>query len=149
MTGVARQPEQVREETQAAPGRRGVTRSGLVLTAVGGAALIWGGALLGIWFGPLIVGVLAGACFRWARVRLTPALAAAYAAAIGGWSVPFVVRAGQGQPVAATAREVAALAGLPAHAAIVIALMLVVAVLQASAGFWVGWATADLFRPRV
>lgn len=147
MTGIARQSEQVREERHAAPGWRRVTLSGLVLTAVGGAALIWGGALLGIWFGPLIVGVLAGACFQWTRVSVTLALGAACAAAIGGWSVPFVVRAGQGQPVAATAREVAALAGLPAYAAIVISLMLVVAVLQASAGFWVGWAVAGLFRP--
>ena len=147
MTGIARQPEQVRDEKDAAPGWRRVALSGLVLTAAGGAALIWAAATLGIWFGPLIVGVLAGAWFQSTRVGVTLALGAACAAAIGGWFVPFVVRAGQGQPVGATAREVAALAGLPAYAAIVTALMLVVAVLQASAGFWVGWAVAALFRP--
>lgn len=147
MTGIARPSEQVREEGQAALGWRRATWSGLVLTAVGGAALIWAGALGGIWFGPLLVGVLAGAGFPWTRVGVAAAFGAACTAAIGGWSVPFVVRAGQGQPVAATAREVAALAGLPAYAAIVISLSLAVAVLQASAGFWVGWAAGGLFRP--
>jgi hypothetical protein len=146
MTGIARSSEQVREEGQAAPDWRWATWSGLFLTAVGGAALTWAGALAGIWFGPLLVGVLAGACFPWTRAGVTAPLGAACAAAIGGWSVPLVVRAGQGQPVAATAREVAALAGLPAYAALVISLSLVVAVLQASAGFWVGRATTDLFR---
>ena len=49
--------------------------------------------------------------------------------------------AGQaGPPVGATARVVAALAGLPPHAAVAIAVTLLVAVLQALAGLWLGWS---------
>ena len=60
--------------------------------------------------------------------------------AAAGWAVPLAWLAGQGRPVGATARVVAALAGLPPHAAVAIAVTLLVAVLQALAGLWLGWS---------
>ena len=57
-----------------------------------------------------------------------------------GWAIPLGWQALHGAPVRATARVVAALAGLPPHAAVAIAATLVVAVLQALAGLWLTWA---------
>jgi hypothetical protein len=71
-------------------------------------------------------------------------LPAVAAMAVLGWTIPLVWQSLRGEPVGATARVVAALAGLPPHAAIAIAAMLLVALIEAVTGLWLGRA----FAPR-
>ena len=60
--------------------------------------------------------------------------------AAAGWAVPLWYGVLRGQPYGAVARVIAALLGLPGHAAVGIALTLIVAVLQAVVGYWLGRA---------
>ena len=52
----------------------------------------------------------------------------------------------RGWPVGATARVLAALAGLPPHAVIGVAATLLIAAILAAAGLWLGWALTGLIR---
>ena len=121
------------------PGHRGPA----VLWLLGGlaaAVLIALGAAAGWWFLPFVA---------WPGGRGRGALRALAAA-----GRPAGHGAGRGdrlghparlagppwRPVRATARVVAALAGLPPHAVVAIAATLVVAALQALAGLWLTWA---------
>ena len=72
--------------------------------------------------------------------RLRTALLATVVVAALGWAVPLGWQAWHTGAVRATARVVAALAGLPAHSSVGIAATLLVAVLQALAGLWLGRA---------
>src|ERR1700734_400594 len=103
-----------------------------------GPALLWllgrlaaGGLTL-----PCGAGLACGAPARYGRWRLRVALPAAALVAAVGWGIPLAWQAAHGAPVRATARVVAALAGLPPHAVVAIAATLVVAALQALAGLW-------------
>jgi hypothetical protein len=58
--------------------------------------------------------------------------------AAAGWGIPLWWSAWRGSAVGATARVVAALAGLPPHAAAAIAATLLVAVIQTLLGLWLG-----------
>jgi hypothetical protein len=62
------------------------------------------------------------------------------AGAAGGWLTVLWLLALDGQPVGATARTVAALAGLPAHAWLAVAAVALLAGLQALAGAWLARA---------
>jgi hypothetical protein len=62
--------------------------------------------------------------------------------------VPLLWQAFRGEPVGATARVIAALGGLPPHAAFGVVVTLVVACLQAAAGLWLGRALTPRARPR-
>lgn len=105
-----------------------------------GTVVIVAGVAGGLWFVPFIVGVAAGLA-NWAgRWRLRAALPAVAAMAIIGWGVPLWWPALHGQPSGATARVIAALAGLPAYAVTGIAAALLVAVAQILVGFWLGRA---------
>jgi hypothetical protein len=102
------------------------------------------GAAAGGWFLPLLVGLVAG----WTAPpgRLRRVLAASVLVAVAGWAAPLLWLAARGIPVAATARSIAATAGLPASAALIVAVTLLVAAIQAAAGFWVAHATAYWHR---
>jgi hypothetical protein len=121
------------------PGHRGSVLFWLLgwLAAV---ALIALGAAAGWWFLPFAASLAGGAAARYGRWRLRVAVPAAALAAAIGWSIPLGWQAAHGAPVRATARVVAALAGLPPHASVAIAATLLVAVLQALAGLWLAWS---------
>jgi hypothetical protein len=108
--------------------------------AAGLAAMIViaAGTAAGLWFVPFVVGLAAGVAARHRRLRVV--LPATAAAAGGGWAVPLAWQAWRGEPVGATARTVGALAGLPASAALVVGVTLLVAVIQAVTGMWLARA---------
>jgi hypothetical protein len=131
-------------------GRRSRARPGWsAAIVVAGAAVIAVTAHAGLWFMPFVVGVaagLAGSQAGWRapgwRGRCAPAAVLVMAAA--GWGAPLVWQTVAGEPVGATARVVAALAGLPPDAVVGVVLALLVACLQAAVGRWLGSAV----RPR-
>ena len=108
--------------------------------ALAAAVLIALGAAAGWWFLPFLAGLAGGAAARYGRWRLRVALPAAALVAAAGWAIPLGWQAVHGAPVRATARVVAALAGLPPHASVAIVVTLVVAAAQALAGLWLTWA---------
>jgi hypothetical protein len=111
-----------------------------LLGGLAAAVLIALGAAAGWWFLPFVAGLAAGAAARYGRWRVRVALPATALVAAIGWAIPLGWQALHGAPVSATARVVAALAGLPPHAVVAIAATLVVAALQALAGLWLTWA---------
>jgi hypothetical protein len=122
-----------------APGHRGPA-AGWILGCLAGVAVIAGGTALGWWFVPFVVGVVAGIAARYGRLRLRVTVLAVTAMAAVGWSIPLWWPAWRGAPAGATARAVAALAGLPPHAATAFAFTVLVAVIQALSGLWLGRA---------
>ena len=122
-----------------APQRRGPATAWL-LAGFAGAALVAVGALAGWWFLPFVAGLVSGLLARLGRLGLRHLLPAVIAIAAVGWGAALAWLALRGLPEAGVAREVAALAGLPAQAAVAIAVMLLVAVVQALAGLWLGRA---------
>jgi hypothetical protein len=120
--------------------RHAGTLAAWLLGFAAGAAVIAAGAVFGLWYLPFAVGAAAGLADRvgnWGARVTVPAVAAM--AAIG-WGIPLWWPTLRGEPAGATARVVAALAGLPPHAAVAIALTLLIAVIQAVAGLWLGRA---------
>ena len=103
-------------------------------------ALIALGAAAGWWFVPFVAGLAGGAAARYGRWRLRVALPAAALVAAAGWGIPLGWQAAHGAPVRATARVVAALAGLPPHASVAIVATLRSRSSQALAGLWLAWA---------
>ena len=111
-------------------------------------ALVLAGALvialtaeLGWWFVPFLAGLAVGLIARRLGWRLRRTIAAVLVMTLLGWGVPLYWPAlVQGQPVGATARVIAALAGLPAYAFNGVLVTLLVAVLQAVLGLWLGRA---------
>jgi hypothetical protein len=95
---------------------------------------------IGWWFMPFVAGLAGGIASHLGRWRLRTALLATVVVAALGWAVPLGWQAWHTGAVRATARVVAALAGLPAHSSVGIAATLLVAVLQALAGLWLGRA---------
>jgi hypothetical protein len=93
------------------------------------------GARLGLWFVPFAAGVLETVV----RPRPGRVLTAA-AGAVAGWALALWIMALSSLPVGATARAIAALAGLPPYAAVTVAVTLLVAALQALTGAWLGRA---------
>jgi hypothetical protein len=122
-----------------APGHRG-SAFGWLLSCLAGVVVIGGGTSLGWWFMPFVVGAVAGVAARYGRWRLRVALLAVTLMAAAGWGIPLGWSAWRGSAVGATARVVAALAGLPPHAAVAIAATLLVAAIQSLFGLWLGRA---------
>lgn len=114
--------------------------------SVAGAAIVAVAAEAGLWFMPFAVGLAAGLATPRAGWRTRRALAAVLFMAVAGWGVPLVWRTAAGQPVGATARVIAALGGLPPHAAFGVVFALLVACLQAAVGLWLGRALAPRRR---
>jgi hypothetical protein len=106
------------------------------------AAVIAVGALAGWWFLPFAAGLAAGLAARPGRWRLRVSLPATAALAAAGWGAALWWQVLHGLPDGAIARAIAALAGLPARAAVAVAVTLLVAVIQAVAGLWLGRALA-------
>jgi hypothetical protein len=119
------------------PQHRGPTLAWLAAAAVG-AAVMTGGAVVGLWFAPFAVGVLSGVVNWIGGWRARVMAAAVTAMAVVGWGVPLWWPALHGRPSGATARVIAALLSLPAYAFVGIVLALLVAVVQALAGLWLG-----------
>jgi hypothetical protein len=113
-----------------------------LLGCAAGAGIILAGAIAGLWFMPFIVGLLAGLVSRIGSWRWRVLLLAAAAMAVAGWGIPLWWPAVRGQPAGATARVIAALAGLPPHAATAIGVTLLIGVVQALVGSWLGRALA-------
>ncbi|MDR0344939.1 MAG: hypothetical protein LBI49_17875 [Nocardiopsaceae bacterium] len=121
-----------------APGRRWPLPAWL-LGGLAWIAVIAVAAALGWWFVPFLAGAGAGVAARYGRLRLRVALPLTALGAAAGWAVPLWWAAASGQPVGAVAREVAALAGLPPHAAVIIVVALLVPALQAACGLWLAF----------
>jgi hypothetical protein len=113
----------------------------LRLAAVAAAAVCCGvGAWLGAWWVPFAAGVAAGLLAVAGPCPRRGCVLPAAAGAAGGWLIVLWLLALDGQPAGATARTVAALAGLPAHAWLAVAVAALLAVLQALAGAWLARA---------
>lgn len=109
-----------------------------LLVFVVAAVVVAATAAAGLWFVPFVAGVAAGLL----SLRWRGAVLAAAAGAVAGWALPLWILALRGYPAVATARAIAALAGLPPYAAVVIAVTLLLAALQALAGGWLARAFA-------
>jgi len=142
------------------PSRRSRPDRGSVLAWLAGCAVL--AALLGLaagfgwWFTPLVAGVVAGVASGVApgaaagvgpgARRARPALGLVVLAVLAGWGAALWWPALSGAPAGATARAVAALAGLPPYAGVGVAGTLLVGVAQALAAFWLARALAAAAR---
>ncbi len=125
-----------------APRRRGPAALWL-LACLAGVLIVAAAALAGWWFVPFLAGLGTGLAARYGRLRLRATLPAAVAVAAAGWAAALAWLALRDRlPEVAVARTIAALAGLPASAAVAIAVTLLVAALQAAVGLWLGRALA-------
>lgn len=121
----------------AAAARRTWSGWGKTTAWAGGAvAAVAAGAVAGLWFLPFAAGLAVGLVSVRRRRRVI--LPATGILAAVSWVLPLAWQAGHGLPVTGTARTAAALAGLPASAALVIAVTMLVAVVQAMLGAWLG-----------
>jgi len=107
-----------------------------------GIVLIAGGAMLGLWFMPFLLGVASGVATRWGQWRLRITIPAVLIMAAAGWALALWAAAMRGMPVGPTARIIAEVAGLPAEAALIIEITLAVSMAQGLAGLWLGRALA-------
>jgi hypothetical protein len=105
-----------------------------------GAGLIALAATAGLWFCPFVIGVAGGMAARWGQWRLPVMALAVVAICAVGWGAALADQAAGGLPVGATARTIAAIEGLPAFAAVGVAMTLGVAVLLGLVGLWLGRA---------
>jgi hypothetical protein len=106
------------------------------------AALLGLGAAFGLWWLPFAAGIAAGA----APWRARSALGLMLVAVLAGWGAALWWPALTGAPAGATARAVAALAGLPPYAGVGVAGTLLVGVLQALAAVWLARAVTYRLR---
>jgi hypothetical protein len=124
------------------PGRRGPVVLWL-LAWLACAAILAVGALAGLWYLPFLAGLATGVAARYGRLRLRVTLLAVVIVAAAGWGAALAWLAlRDGLPEQSVARTIAALGGLPADAAVGIAVTLLVAAIQAVAGLWLGRALA-------
>jgi len=120
--------------------RRGPLSAWLLAFAAGAAAVA-GGAVVGLFFVPFLVGLGTGLIARWGSWRLRVTLPAAVVMAVLGWGIPLAWQTWHAEPHGAPGRTAAAVAGvlgLPAHGARGISAILLAGVLQALAGVWLG-----------
>jgi hypothetical protein len=120
----------------AAPASIALRAAVLVVAVVACAVAAW----LGAWWVPFVTGAGAGlltvAGPRPRRGCVLPAVAGA----AGGWLVVLWALALDGQPIAATAAAVAALAGLPPYAWLAVTVVALLAAVQVLAGAWLARA---------
>jgi hypothetical protein len=129
------------------------------LVAVAACAL---GAWLGAWWVPFVIGAAAAMLGRAGgrggrgsqpaegarrRSRARGAVLPAVAGALVGWAIPLWALALDGQPVGATARAIAGLAGLPPYAGVTVAVVLLLAALQVLVGAWLARAVLPRRQP--
>ncbi|HEX5120946.1 MAG TPA: hypothetical protein VFW65_37660 [Pseudonocardiaceae bacterium] len=111
-------------------------RVAVVLAIAVAVAAVAFGATLGLWYLPFVAGALAGAT----RARFPGRTALVLLVGPLAWAAVLLWDAGRGATVGATARTVSALAGLPPTAFVTVVATLLVALLQATAGGWLGRA---------
>jgi hypothetical protein len=111
-----------------------------LLGLLGGAVVIAAATIVGWWFAPFVAGVGAGFANRAGERSWRTALPAVAVMAAVGWAAPLWLGALRGQPYGAVARVIAALTGLPGYTAVGIVLTVLVAVIQALVGYWLGRA---------
>lgn len=104
------------------------------------------GAYLGAWWVPFPAGVAVGLPVVAGRVG-RGGLLAATAGAVLGWALPLWMMALSSLPAGATARAIAALAGLPPYAAVAVAVTLLLAALQVLVGAWLARTVFPAARP--
>ena len=104
------------------------------------AAIIAVGALAGLWFLPFLAGLATGLAAGPGRWRLRVTLPATVVVAAAGWGAALWWQVLHDMPSGAVAVVIAALAGLPPHAWAAIVVTLLVAVIQAIVGLWLGRA---------
>jgi hypothetical protein len=126
--------------------RRGPA-SAWALALAGVAALIAAGTVIGWWFVPFVAGLAAGLANRFGGWPTSTALPAVAAAAAVGWGIPLGWNAVSGQAYASAARHIAASNGLPRSMVAGVALALLVAVVQAVVGYWLGRAVTPRPAP--
>jgi hypothetical protein len=131
----------------------GPLRLAALVAAAAATAL---GAWLGAWWVPFLVGLAAGALGRAralgqagtpGRARVRGVVLPAVAGAILGWAVPLWALALDGQPVGATAKVIAGLAGLPPYAWVTVTVVLLLAALQVLAGAWLARGVIPRGKP--
>jgi hypothetical protein len=130
--------------------RRGAP-SAWALAFVAGVAAVAAGALAGLVFVPLVVGVLAGLITRWGGWRPRASLAAGAAIAVIGWGLPLgwqAVRATSSGAPGTVVAGVAGAAGLPAHGAHGIEATLLAGIILALAGVVLGLVLAARWAGR-
>jgi hypothetical protein len=120
----------------ASAGLRGSAAARLAVDFIGVLLLCAGGAELGLWFTPFVLGAVITAF----RPRSRALVLTVAAGAVAGWAAAVWQMALEGLPAGATARSIAALAGLPPYAGVTIAVTLLLAALQALAGSWLARA---------
>jgi len=126
--------------------RRGPV-SAWVLASAAGATAVAGGAIVGLFFIPFLVGLVTGLVARWGGWRLRVTLPAAMVMSALGWGIPVAWQAWPAEPNGTTLGVVAGVAGvlgLPAHGARGTIAVLLAGALQALAGVWLGRAPAAL-----
>jgi hypothetical protein len=126
----------------AGPGARAVRgspalRAGVLVAA---AVCCGAGAWLGAWWIPFLAGVGGGLLGRTGPRPRGGLVLPAAAGAILGWLLVLWLLALDGQPAGATARTVAALAGLPPYAWLAVTVVALLAAFQALAGAWLAHA---------
>lgn len=120
--------------------RRGPA-SAWLLALLAGVLAIWAGAVLGWWFLPFAVGVAGGVANRFGGWPTKVALPAIAVMAAAGWGIALLWQVvSNHQPYGAVAREIAAIGGLPGFAATGFAVTLLIAIVQAIVGYWLGRA---------
>lgn len=113
-----------------------------LLACLAAVVIVAAGALAGWWFLPFLAGLAGGLAAHHGRWRLRVSLPAVMLIAAVGWGAALWWLVRGGLPEGAVAREIAALAGLPASSAVAIAVTMLVAVIQAAVGLWLGRALA-------
>jgi hypothetical protein len=121
---------------------RGAPTSVWLLGLLAGALIIVVGTGLGLWLMPFAVGLLAGVANWVGRWPLRIAVPAVTAMAAGGWIVPLGWSVFRGAAYGPVAREIAAIIGLPGYAAVGMIAVVLVAVIEALVGYWLGRALA-------
>ncbi len=123
------------------PGAAGAARHRpflLLAALLGGSTLVALGSAWELWYLPFLGGLGLGVLTRLQGRRARIAAGFSVLLAVGGWGAPLLLRAATGQPVGATARSVAALAGLPPMASLLVVVTLLLASVQALLGCWLG-----------
>jgi len=147
LPGATGPAEPVAPASGALPGSPAYLIAVLVVTAVACGV----GAWLGAWWLPFLAGVtvavLAASRARTGRRVPRGGVLAALVGAAGGWLIVLWVLALDGQPVGATSRAIAALAGLPPYAGVTVAVAALLAVLQVLSGAWLARAVLPRRKP--
>jgi hypothetical protein len=125
---------------------RGLVSVWLLLVCCGALA-IWGGAVIGLWFAPFVVGLVTGISNGYWRWRARVLLIWTTLMALAGWGIPLLAWPALHHgfhPLWVTAHVISGYLGLPAHASLGVALTLLIAVVQALVGLWLGAAIVRL-----